>query len=123
MARPLKRSQSSPSLPLEVCLPASQLADILDVPIEDVSSMRTARIMKEFTKGFHFLKSYGKAATFFGSSRVASDSFSYREAEQLAGDLVKECFAVITGGGPGIREAASRGEEKAGGHSVGLNIE
>lgn len=87
-----------------------------------VQSWRTFRIMSEFVQGFEILRRYGTAASFFGSARNGAGDRYYEEAENLAYRLVESGFAIITGGGPGIMEAANVGAFKAGGPSVGLNI-
>ena len=94
--------------------------------IEDFKSAdtwRVFRIMAEFIEGFEILSGVGKAVSIFGSSRVKPNDKYYKMAEELAGMLVKEGYAIISGGGPGIMEAANKGAFKAGGKSVGLNIE
>jgi uncharacterized protein (TIGR00730 family) len=84
---------------------------------------RVMRIQSEFVEGFGMLAELGKAITVFGSARTAEDDPFYASAQQLATKLVEAGFAVITGGGPGIMEAANRGAHDAGGTSVGLGIE
>lgn len=84
---------------------------------------RVLRIQSEFVEGFGTLASIGRAVTVFGSARVARGSQEYEQAEDLAGRLAAEGWTVITGGGPGIMEAANKGACEAGGTSVGLGIE
>lgn len=83
---------------------------------------RIFRIMAEFVEGFEFLSLLHKEVTFFGSARLSPKSKYYRMARELAGLCAKGKYTVITGGGPGIMEAANRGAFEAGGESVGLNI-
>lgn len=83
---------------------------------------RLFRIMAEFVDGFETMSQVGQAVSVFGSARATPDSAHYRSAEQLGAKLVERDFAVITGGGPGIMEAANKGAFQAGGTSVGLNI-
>jgi uncharacterized protein (TIGR00730 family) len=89
----------------------------------DSDPWRSLRILSEFVEGFDALAGIGKAVTIFGSARTTSDDPYYAKAQELAGLLAAEGFAVITGGGPGIMEAANRGCHEAGGLSVGCNIE
>jgi uncharacterized protein (TIGR00730 family) len=86
-------------------------------------SWRTLRIMGEFVEGFDALAEVGPAISIFGSARVGRRNRYYGAARRLAAALVKEGFAIITGGGPGIMEAANRGAQEAGGLSIGANIE
>ena len=88
-----------------------------------VQSWRIFRIMSEFVEGFEVLRKYGTAATFFGGARFRAGDDMYKASEELAARLAKSGFAIITGGGPGIMEAANVGAFKVGGKSVGLNIE
>lgn len=83
---------------------------------------RVFRIMAEFVEGFEVMSSVGRAVSVFGSARTPSSNRYYKLAEQLAAELVRRNFAVITGGGPGIMEAANKGALQAKGTSVGLNI-
>lgn len=83
---------------------------------------RIFRIMSEFVDGFDTLSKVGPAVAIFGSSRAKRTSRYYAPAEQTARLLVKAGYAVITGSGPGIMEAANKGARLAGGESVGLNI-
>lgn len=84
---------------------------------------RVFRIMSEFVDGFEDLSEIGPAISIFGSSRAKPGDQDYKKAEKLARLLVKEGYAVITGAGPGIMEAANKGAFEAGGKSVGLNIQ
>lgn len=84
---------------------------------------RMFRILAEFVEGFEHLADISPAVSIFGSARVGSDAPEYQLTERLARLLVQRGYAVITGGGPGIMEAANKGAAEAGGQSVGLNIE
>jgi hypothetical protein len=84
---------------------------------------RVFRIMAEFVEGFDELGKIGPAVSIFGSSRSKPDSPYYKLAERTAAQLARAGYGVITGGGPGIMEAANKGSFEAGGYSIGLNIE
>jgi uncharacterized protein (TIGR00730 family) len=84
---------------------------------------RVLRIQAEFVEGFGLLAELGKAVSVFGSARTKPGTAQYELAEQIAAGLVDAGYAVITGGGPGIMEAANKGAVEAGGVSVGLGIE
>jgi uncharacterized protein (TIGR00730 family) len=90
-------------------------------PVED--TWRMFRIMAEFVEGFETLSSVGPAVSIFGSARTKPDDPNYKLAYTVAKRCAEEGFAVITGGGPGIMEAANKGAFDAGGKSIGLNIE
>ena len=83
---------------------------------------RIFRIMSEFVEGFEELSDIHKAVSIFGSSRAKPQSHYYKLAQETAGVFVKAGYAVITGAGPGIMEAANKGARKAKGESIGLNI-
>jgi uncharacterized protein (TIGR00730 family) len=85
-------------------------------------SWRIFRIMAEFVEGFEVMAPVGNAVTIFGSARTRPDDPFYHAAEETARRLAKSGLSVITGGGPGIMEAANKGAFEAGGTSVGLNI-
>ncbi len=83
---------------------------------------RVFRIMSEFVEAFEVMSQIGPAVSVFGSSRTKPGDRYYRLARKLGAMLAERGFAIITGGGPGIMEAANRGADDAGGRSVGLNI-
>ena len=84
---------------------------------------RVMRIMGEFIEGFDTLASISKAVTVFGSARIGPDDPQYAAAEEVARLLGEAGFAIITGAGPGIMEAANKGAKEGGGRSIGCNIE
>jgi uncharacterized protein (TIGR00730 family) len=84
---------------------------------------RVLRIQAEFVEGFGLLAELGQAVAVFGSARSLEGSPEYACAEQIGTGLAKAGYAVITGGGPGVMEAANKGASNAGGVSVGLGIE
>lgn len=84
---------------------------------------RIFRIMSEFVEGFQFISELNQEVTFFGSARLKPGTKYYKEAEKLGKLLAEKGYSVITGGGPGIMEAGNKGASKAGGVSIGLNIQ
>jgi len=91
--------------------------------MQELAQKRVTEISKEFTAGFKFLEDYPKSITFFGANQFREDNEYYKSARILASRLVKELgYSIISGGGPGIMEAANRGAFEAGGDSLGLLI-
>ncbi len=84
---------------------------------------RVLKIQSEFVKGFDTLAGVGPCIAFFGSARLGESDKYYKEAEKTAELVVKQGLGVITGGGPGIMEAANKGAYNAGGLSIGCNID
>lgn len=103
--------------------PQIKEGSLLDKSMDVLSSWRILKIMGEFVSGFEFLRRYGLAATFFGSARTTLPSEYYDDVHKLSSGLVKMGFAIITGGGPGIMEAANKGAYESNGQSVGINIQ
>ena len=81
------------------------------------------KIMSEFVEGFEKLSDIGPCISIFGSARTKETSPYYKDTVNLACKLTKKGYGIITGGGPGIMEAANKGAKKGGGASVGLNID
>jgi uncharacterized protein (TIGR00730 family) len=117
--------------------PRRPVDDTLRAPTEDAKllkpgasddftrtdSWRVLRLTGEFIEGFDRLAAVTKAVTVFGSARTSPRDPAYRSAERVGALLAEAGFAVITGGGPGIMEAANRGAHRAGGRSIGCNIQ
>ncbi|MGA9993826.1 MAG: TIGR00730 family Rossman fold protein [Pyrinomonadaceae bacterium] len=100
---------------------------LLETPKQEdflhTDTWRVFRIMGEFVEGFDNLALIKNGVTIFGSARTHEDDHQYKAAEETARLLALSGFSVITGGGPGIMEAANRGAFEAGGQSIGCNIE
>lgn len=106
----------------QIVFTGPRIKEVLEMYPAEVETERMMKIVEEFAAGFHFLHGYGLAASFFGSSRFSPRSADSKEAYRLAYKLSEQGFAIITGGGPGIMEAANKGAYDAGGQSAGLNI-
>lgn len=99
------------------------LQEAADTSFVNTDTWRALRIMGEFVEGFDALAGIGPAVSVFGSARIGRSDPSYRQARALTRKLARHGYAIITGGGPGIMEAANRGAREGGGVSVGCNIE
>lgn len=91
--------------------------------IKSQDSWQIFKIMAEFVEGFETLARIGPCVSIFGSARTTPDQASFKLAEEIAHKLSLNGFGIITGGGPGIMEAANKGAKEANGKSVGLNID
>ena len=91
--------------------------------IKTSDSWQIFKIMSEFVEGFDTMSKIGPCVSVFGSARTKSDNKYYQQAEEIGYLLTQRGYGVITGGGPGIMEAANKGAKRGGGKSVGLNIE
>ena len=92
--------------------------------MSEAINKRIPLIFEEFSNGFEFIKNYPLSVTFFGSARMDENDPYYIKARGLAKRIVEELrYSVLTGGGPGIMEAANRGAYEAGGNSIGLTID
>ncbi|MCX6744539.1 MAG: TIGR00730 family Rossman fold protein [Candidatus Parcubacteria bacterium] len=112
---PKKKSNKVPMHPMERAIPLNKMSDI---------TWRIFRIMSEFVEGFQFLSQFHKEVTIFGSARLDPKNKWCKEAEKLGKLLAKNGYTVITGGGPGIMEAANKGAyEENPGKSIGINIQ
>jgi uncharacterized protein (TIGR00730 family) len=94
-----------------------------DAAFTETDPWRALRILSEFVDGFDALATIPHAVSVFGSARIDESDPMYEAARRLGGELARAGFAVITGGGPGVMEAANRGCREAGGLSIGCNIE
>lgn len=103
----------------KICLP-DNFMEKEDFTRED--PWRIFRIMSEFVEGFEVLSKLDKAVSIFGSARTKPNDPHYKLGEEVAYHMAKAGYAVITGSGPGLMEAANKGAKRGGGHSIGLNI-
>ena len=94
-----------------------------EIQLKQHDSWGIFKIMSEFVTGYERLSEIGPCVSVFGSARIQPDSKYYNLATEIAGRIVEMGFGIITGGGPGIMEAANKGAHEQGGPSVGINIE
>ena len=107
--------------PEEKIRKAFENKDWNEIKVSD--SWQIFKVMAEFVDGFEKMAKIGPCVSIFGSARTKPDNKYYQLAEEIAFKLTHEGYGVITGGGPGIMEAANKGAKAGGGRSVGLNIE
>lgn len=107
----------------DVAWSTGQLEALIGIKRGGFSARRLLKIMNELITGYKFIRHYKKAVSIFGSARTSLDKRVYKDAHKLGFELARAGFAVITGGGPGIMQAANEGALKFGGESVGLNIQ
>lgn len=118
---PKKKNQDS-KIRASKIKPGHRIAGVIKDHDKEISSWRIFKIIGEFVNGYEFLKKYKLAASIFGTSRLGFNDNVYKDAQRLGYKLAERGFAVITGGGPGVMEAANKGAYEAGGRSVGINI-
>ena len=118
-----------PKLPCRLRLPVAvheekEMRNRFEInQLEKEESWRMFRIIGEFVEGFDTLSRITPAVTVFGSARARPGEFAYDTAETIGREIARANFTLVTGGGPGVMEAASKGAMEAGGKAVGLNIE
>ena len=119
----LEKSTSTSPLPASTASPERADEIFLEGPHSRFDEFITLfRVMRDFLRGFRVLHFIGPCVTVFGSARIGADNPNYILARQMGAAIARLGFTVMTGGGPGIMEAANRGAKDAGGRSVGCNI-
>lgn len=116
---PKQKIQKNGTMPL---YPDPELPPVKE-DFRETFQWRIFRIMAEFIEGFQFIVDFKKTASVFGSTSFSSENCHYQEARKMGKLLAEDGYTVVTGGGPGIMEAANRGAFEAGGKSVGFNIQ
>lgn len=107
-----------------VCKPDVELEELhrLDIHLEEMLKDKSEDFAEELLAGFKATSEYPKSVTVFGSARTQEGTKYYEQARSLAGKICNDGYAILTGGGPGIMEAANRGAKEACGYSLGFNI-
>ena len=124
-ARERDADRATPDSALPARTPPPERADeiFLEGPHSRFDELLTLfRVMRDFLRGFRVLHFVGPCVTVFGSARITPENPNYALARQMGAAIARLGFTVMTGGGPGIMEAANRGAKDAGGRSVGCNI-
>lgn len=114
-----QKSKKFKSVP---CYPDSYIPQVKE-DFRDTFQWRIFRIMAEFVEGFQFIADFKKSVSIFGSTNFTSKNRYYQEARKLANLLAESGYSIVTGGGPGIMEAANRGAYEKNGESIGINIQ
>lgn len=107
-----------------MCKPESEHKSLyrMDLQMKDMLEDKSEHCAEELLAGFSAIAEYPQTVTIFGSARTPDGSKEYEDARRIAGKICRDGYAVLTGGGPGIMEAANRGATEACGYSLGFNI-
>ncbi len=108
----------------KICKPENELTDLyrVDLKMHEMLDAKADDCAEEMLAGFKAISEYPQTVTIFGSARTPEGTKEYADARRIAGKICKAGYAVLTGGGPGIMEAANRGSTEACGYSLGFNI-
>ncbi|MFH0952447.1 MAG: TIGR00730 family Rossman fold protein [Patescibacteria group bacterium] len=119
-----KMAKKGKNRKLTIAINAQRLKELLAIHDDnEVTPWRILKIQSEFVQGFDFISRYKNTISIFGTARCSLKSKLYQKAYRLAYNLSKSGYTIVTGGGPGIMEAANHGAYDAGGQSVGLDIQ
>ena len=107
-----------------VCKPEAEISALhrMDIKIAEMLADKSEHCAQELLAGFEAIRQYPKTVTVFGSARTPEGTPEYENIRRVTGKICKEGFAILTGGGPGIMEAANRGAFETCGYSIGFNI-
>ncbi|MFC1663067.1 TIGR00730 family Rossman fold protein [Patescibacteria group bacterium] len=108
---------------IDITLTDERIKELLAVKEKEVTPWRILKIQSEFVQGFDFISRYKNTVSIFGSARCGEKHKLYQKAYRLAYNLSKKGYTIVTGGGPGVMQAANHGAYDAGGKSVGINIQ